>query len=365
MPVSRRVLHVVRTDGVSGAENHLAALAAHLPALGWNADFLIASRFPDRLEGFALDLRSRGCAVRVEPMRGDVNPRLLRAIRRALVRGDHDLVHTHLVHADWHAGLASLGLRSPSLVSTKHNHDPFRARQPFRAVEAAWMRRNAATIAISASLSDFVEANNGTRPVTVLYGWPADPSVVPREPVPPGRLLAVGRLEPQKGFDVLLDAIAILAAQDVDVRLDIAGEGSLRGALEAQIATAGLQDRVQLLGQRSDVPDLMRAAYLFVHSARWEGFGLVLLEAMSAALPIVATAVGAIPEVVADGETGLLVAPDDAAAFAGAIAQLVLDPERAARISAAGLERLRSRFAPELMARRTVDVYERALIRRA
>ena len=100
-------------------------------------------------------------------------------------------------------------------------------------------------------------------------------------------------------------------------------------------------------------------ADLFVHPARWEGFGLVLLEAMSAGLPIVTTRVGAIPEVI--GADGLLVAPDDARALADAVASLVTDPDRAAALGAAGRERLCRRFSPAEMARRTSAVYERAL----
>lgn len=354
----RRVLHVIRTTGVSGAENHLAALAAELPSYGWTPDFLLAAPDPAALGGFAARLAASGGRVRGLRMRADVSPQLLAAIRRALTSLDHDLVHTHLVHADWHGGLAAAGLSQPGLVTTKHNHDPFRARQPFKAVEGAWLRRNAAAIAISDSLADFVTEHNGVRPETVLYGWPAGP-----DPQRSGgavrSLLAVGRLESQKGFDVLIDALAILRESGHGLRLEIAGEGSERARLQARIERAGLADDVRLLGQRDDVPDLMRSADLFVHPARWEGFGLVLLEAMSAALPIVTTRVGAIPEVI--GADGLLVAPDDARALADAVASLVTDPDRAAALGAAGRERLCRRFSPAEMARRTSAVYERAL----
>jgi glycosyltransferase involved in cell wall biosynthesis len=175
------------------------------------------------------------------------------------------------------------------------------------------------------------------------------------------RLLAVGRLEPQKGFDVLVDAVAILRRQGVDVKLDIAGEGGERARLTAQIARAGLEAHVALLGRREDVAALMRGADAFVHPARWEGFGLVLLEAMSAGLPIVATAVGAIPEVVADGETALLAPPDSPEAFAAAVAGLVADPVLARRLGVGGYERLSTRFTPVEMARRTAAVYASAL----
>jgi glycosyltransferase involved in cell wall biosynthesis len=104
----------------------------------------------------------------------------------------------------------------------------------------------------------------------------------------------------------------------------------------------------------------MRDADVLVHPARWEGFGLVLLEAMRAGLPIVATRVGAIPEVVRDGVTGLLVPPDDPAALAQAIARLCADAGAAARMGSAGFERLREEFSPGRMAAETLAVYEAA-----
>ena len=345
----RRVLQVIRTAGVSGAENHLAELVAGLPEHGWRADVLLGVPTGADLGRYAERL---GAVTTVAAPR-DFSLPLLAHLRRALSGDTYDLVHTHLVHADWHAAVVPRP-RVP-LVSTKHNHDPFRARQPFKAVESLWLRRCAATIAISDSLADFVAAHNGVRPVTVRYGWSAAVGARPRPERPVRSLLAVGRLEPQKGYDVLIDAIA----QVPEVRLDIAGEGGQRERLEQLIAQHGIGDRVRLLGQRADVPELLARADAFVHSARWEGFGLVLLEAMAAALPIVATEAGAIPEVV--GDAALLVPPDDPGALAGAIRRLAGDPALAQRLGADGLERLRSHFSPEAMVARTVAVYEQAL----
>jgi glycosyltransferase involved in cell wall biosynthesis len=131
--------------------------------------------------------------------------------------------------------------------------------------------------------------------------------------------------------------------------LVVLGEGPERERL------AG--DGVYLPGRVGDVAAWYRRAELLVHPARWEGFGLALLEAMLAGLPVVATRVSSIPEIVADGETGVLVEPDDAAALARAIAS-VLDEPRG--LGAAGRARARAEFSVERMARRTLDVYARA-----
>ncbi|MBA2476846.1 MAG: glycosyltransferase family 4 protein, partial [Actinobacteria bacterium] len=102
-----------------------------------------------------------------------------------------------------------------------------------------------------------------------------------------------------------------------------------------------------------------------VHPARWEGFGLVLLEAMLAGLPVVASRVSSIPEIVADGATGLLVGADDVPGLTRALDSLLADPQRARRLGEAGRERARAEFSEERMARRTLALYERALSGRA
>jgi FkbM family methyltransferase len=353
------VLQVLKTDGVSGAENHLALLVEHLRRHGWTSDVLIAAPRPAELHAYARRLSRHAGRVVLVPMRSDVSLRLLRRLAVALGGDEHDLVHTHLVHADWHAGLASLVTHRVPLVSTKHNHDRFRTHPVFRIGERTWLRRCDASIAISDSLAAFVEDSTGVRPETIRYGWPADgrpvrPSGLARE------LLAVGRLEPQKGFDVLIEAVGRLRAAGHAVRLRVAGEGSERARLERLIESHGLDDEVSLLGQRTDVEALMASADVFVHTARWEGFGLVLLEAMRSWLPIVATRVGAIPEVLGeDSPTGLLVPPDDAEAFAAAIVRLITEPGLAADLGRAGHERLATVFTPERMAASTAALYER------
>jgi glycosyltransferase involved in cell wall biosynthesis len=358
-----RVLHIMRMSGVSGSEHQLTELVRELGRLGWASDVLIPSPDPGAVRWFAEHLVANGAsAATTVAMRRDLSPGLLRRLA-ALVRGGrYDIAHGHLVHADWHLALASLAAPGVTLVSTKHNHDPFRERRVVQVLEGLTMRRFAEVIAISGSLAEFTQRNSGVPATTVHYGLlPGDPP--PERGGPVKRLLAVGRLEPQKGYEVLIEAVAQARAAGADVELQIAGEGSQRPLLERRITEEDLGAHVILLGQRRDVGDLMLAADAFVHSARWEGFGLVLLEAMRAGLPIVSTAVGAIPEVVADGETGLLVAPDDPAALGAAIIRLVREDGLASALGRAGAARLRSHFDPARMARETVAVYERALSR--
>ena len=146
-----------------------------------------------------------------------------------------------------------------------------------------------------------------------------------------------------------------------DAVLLILGEGPERERLEQLGRELGLGGSLLLPGRAGDVATWLRRAELLVHPARWEGFGLVLLEAMLAALPVVATRVSAIPEIVADGESGLLVPPDDPAALAAALERVLADSGLAQRLGEGGLARARSEFSVERMAGATADVYRRAL----
>lgn len=363
---ARGVLHVMRTAGISGAERHLAILIDGLRAHGWQSDVLLATPRPQALGELTAVLQAAGAGTRIVVTPRDPSARLLRAIARAFRDPRYDVVHSHLVHADWHVGLAGVALRHPALVSTKHNHDPFRTGRAFRTVERIWIRRSDATIAISGSLAEFVERWSGVRPETVLYGLPAGspPGAVPRA-AGLRRLLAVGRLERQKGFDLLIEAMGIARDRGAHVVLRIAGEGTQRPELEQLIRARGLGDRIELLGQRTDVPALMREADVLVHPARWEGFGLVLLEAMREGMAIVASATGAIPEVVEDGRTAILVAVDDAPGLAEAIARVAGDDDVVGDLGAAGYRRLAEIFTPEAMAMRTSEIYQSAIERAA
>jgi glycosyltransferase involved in cell wall biosynthesis len=347
----------MRMSGISGSENHLAELVPELARAGWAVDVLVPSPSPGALDDFVARLEGSARSVDVLGMRADASPALAAELRRRMSSGAYGIVHTHLVHADWHAALAKWTVRSPSaLVSTKHNHDPFRERRPVRVMERLTAREFDRVIAISDSLRGFVVETSAVRADTVRYGL--QPPPVPSVERAPRDLLAVGRLEPQKGVDVVLRAMREVVGRFPDVRLRVAGDGGQRETLGALTSELGLDRHVEFLGQRTDVVRLMAQAGLLVHGARWEGFGLVLLEAMAAATPIVATAVGGIVEVVDDRTTGVLVPPDDPDTLAATIIALLEDPQRASAMGAAGRRRLEERFSPERMGRETVEIYE-------
>jgi glycosyltransferase involved in cell wall biosynthesis len=344
-----RVLHVHRIGGIGGSERHLLTLLPALAARGIDVRFLgldDTRRAPDPFYDALAVPYERVSAPR------DLDPRLLRAIRRAA--RNVDLVHTHLVHADVYGAFGDR-----TLVSSKHNDDPFRA-GAFRFVERALARRTAKIIAITHALARFQIERVGlpaAKVEVVHYGldeppvaWgtnPPEDNAEPEERI----ALAVCRLEPQKGVDVAVEALADVP----NTRFIVLGEGSERAQLERRAAELGV--RLSLPGRVPDVAAWLRRADVLVHPVRWEGFGLALLEAMLASLPVVATAVSSIPEIVVDGETGVLVPPEDPEALAAAINRVLDNP---GRLGERGYARARSEFSVEKMVDRTLAVYDAA-----
>ncbi|HMP06045.1 MAG TPA: glycosyltransferase [Lacipirellulaceae bacterium] len=176
---------------------------------------------------------------------------------------------------------------------------------------------------------------------------------------------AAGRLSPEKGFDVFVDMAGRIAGDMTDVGFAIFGEGPLRDQLAADIRTRGLQDRVVLAGFRSDLCELLPQLDVLVLSSRTEGLPVVLLEAMAADVPVVATSVGGVPEVIEDGRCGLLVPPDDPNALTHAVGQLAADAAMRQQLGRAGAQRVAERFSQAEQAQRYYEVFARLLAARA
>jgi glycosyltransferase involved in cell wall biosynthesis len=347
-----RVVHVHRIRGIGGSERHLLTL---LPALAdrgletlfvglddprWNpTDFYGSLRVP---------------AVRIRSAR-DLDPLLLVRLARTL---HADVVHTHLVHADVYGGVAAT-LRGTRLVSTKHNDDPFRT-GPFRFAERGLIRLADRVVTITDSLRRFTVERVGApadKVETIHYGLddlpePWGANAPDRVPAGARVALAVARLTPQKGIDVAVHALAKLPG---DVVLVVLGDGPERARLEQLARTLGVERRLFLQGRVPDVAAWLERSTVLVHPARWEGFGLGVLEAMLAGLPVVASNVSSLPELVVDAETGYLVKPDDPPALARSVLQALERPS----LGAAGRERARQEFSVDRMAARTAELYAR------
>jgi glycosyltransferase involved in cell wall biosynthesis len=362
--VKLRIVHVAKVAGISGAENHLLLLLPALGARGHDVRLLMLHEGEPGAAELAERLEAAGVPVERLRMRAPVDPLVFGRLVRAVRRHPPDVLHTHLVHADFHGLPAGRLARVPLLVSTKHGFNPFRDRRSFAAADRMVGRLADVHIAISAGLARYLAESEGFEEGAfeiVHYGLDAgpDPPATPGEP----RLALVGRLIPIKGHEVLLEAIARARAELPDVTLELAGEGPLEPELRAAVARLELGGAVTFLGHVAPPTPVYERAEIVVVPSFGEGFGMVALEAMERGRAVIASDVGGLPEIVAAGETGLIVPPGDASALAAAIVELAGDSARAAALGAAGRARALAEFSQERCTERIEQLYLAALSR--
>jgi glycosyltransferase involved in cell wall biosynthesis len=354
------VAHVDAETGFSGGEVQVFLLIEGLRRFG-HACVL----FCPPGSRSAAEAERRGIPVRTMPMRSDLDLLAVRRIARAVRAVAPDLVHLHTGRATWLGGLAARLAGVPAITTRRQDKEE-RPGPRTRLVYGSLVRRAVAiSPAVRRRLADggVAEARlalipSSVDPATLVpVEGPArartrvraELGLTPDEPV----LLVLAALVERKGIDVLLEALARLrdgragAAAEPPALL-VAGDGPARGALAAQAARLGLAG-VRFLGLRADKAELLAACDAFVLPSRFEGLGVAALEAMAAGRAVVATTVGGLGEAVVDGETGLLVPPDDPAALAAALARLLCDPAERLRLGAAGPARVAQGFLAEQM----------------
>lgn len=368
-----RVLHIIKVTQIGGAERHLLTLLPALAQRGIASEWLMLVE-PERPVPEMSD-EAEACDIPLTRLliRHHADLTLVPRLRAAIAERQPDVVHSHLVHADTYALPAARLAGVKTIVTTRHNDDRFRERLPMRALNGALWRQWAGGIVISRALHDFVTRYEGASPAqlrVIPYGMDyiapnpdeqsrARQALLHACQLPDDALLVgiAARLVPQKGLAHALHAWPELLHAVPQAHLVIAGDGPLRAELESETDALNLRGRVHFLGWRHDVPHIMAGLDVFLLPSLWEGFGLVLLEAMAQRLPIVATQVSAIPEVVQHGETGLLIPPRDPSAIAEALTMLLRDRALRRHMGLMGEDRLERHFSAARMAEATRDFY--------
>lgn len=342
-----RILLLIRAKKFGGAENHVATLAAGLRAHGH--EVLVAC--PDTAWVAA---RCREHDVETHPlaMHGLIDLISYWKLRRLIQTWRPDVVHAHGVLPSQYTGIAALGTEVPA-ISTAHSTGAHKH-----------MRRMRHIIAVS----DAVRKNllsNGYAPERITRVYNGVPDVPPGNRaalrcelgIPDGQfaLVCAARFNPQKGLEVLVEAMKRLPAH---VHAYLIGDTETNYGHRIVAAAAG-DPRIHFPGYRNDVPRLLPAFDAAVSTSHKEAFSLSIAEAAAARLPVVATAVGGVPEVVLDGETGLLVPSGRPEEFAAAVSKLLADPQIAASLSRRGRERYEKNFTTGNMVSNTERVYQR------
>jgi glycosyltransferase involved in cell wall biosynthesis len=357
------VLHTQKVAGISGSEAHLLQLLPDLRARGWDVRFLMLHEEEPGAFEFARQLEARGVPLEAIRLRADVDPLAFTEVVAHLSRQRPRILHTHLVHADVYGQLAGALSRVPVRLSTKHGFNDFREGRFFGLADRTVGSLAHVQIAISQGLAHYLAETEGFDEQAfeiVHYGISAEDGVSPYAGSAP-RLLCVGRLIPIKGHLVLLRALAQARGRLPGLVLDVAGRGPLEPALKAYARELGVEHAVRFLGFVSPVRRAFEDAAIVVVPSLGEGFGMVALEAMERARPVIASAVGGLPEIVAHGETGFVVPAGDAEALGGAVVELASDLERAAALGVAGRQRAIAEFPPERCVERLESLYAVAL----
>ena len=351
--LSRRVIHLASGREWRGGQNQVLLLSRALAAQSDLVEQVVVTGRGTRL---AEELSRAGVPVRLVTWRAGLSPAALLGALREVNRGP-GLLHAHDAHALTLAGSAGALTGTPYVVTRRVD---FHLRRP------GFWARAARVIAISDAVRRILleDGIDPARIVTVPSGIDVGavrrtrPGGIRRElglPETVPLAVSVGALVGHKDHATLVDAAALLRARQPELHWVIAGEGPLRGKLEAQIASLGLADRVRLLGHVDEPLRLIAAADVFVMSSAEEGLGTSVLDAMALDVPIAATRAGGIPEML-EGGAGLLTAPRDGAALASSVDQLLSDASIRADVVGRAQSRV-ERWSAQAMAEGVLGVY--------
>jgi glycosyltransferase involved in cell wall biosynthesis len=367
MAEQRRILQILPNLGTGGAERAMVDLTAGLLRSGF--EVAAVSLYNPAETGLEAELAAAGVPVSYLGKSRGFDPRQFRRIARVLEGFRPHLVHTHRYALSY--AWPAVHRRRVPCVHTVHNLAEKEVPPLHRRVFRKAYRGGVVPVAISSQVAQSLAQVYGLTDVPLIpngidvekyqrggaqrEAWRRAQGLEVADLV----CVTVGRLAPQKNYALLLRAFRQVADALPAARLLVAGEGVSREELEKLHGALGLADRVTFLGARADIPELLAAADLFVLSSDWEGHPLAVMEALAAGLPVVATAVGGVPEQVDEGRTGLLVPPGDPSALAAALLRLLPDAPRRGEMGERAREQAAARFSVERMTRSYEELYAR------
>jgi glycosyltransferase involved in cell wall biosynthesis len=367
-----RVVFLSHAFMVGGAEEMVLNLVRHLPARFEPVVACIHDAGP-----IGEEIRQTGVPFRVLGLTpGLLRPFDVLRLRDFLVECDPAIVHTFLLTGSLYGRFAAMMAKVPIVIGTEVNI--YERKRAAHAMAERWlMRRTDAVVASAESVRDFYIKQVQADPdkVEVIYNavdWSQlQTTMSPEEfrasvgaPTDAPVAGIIARLTEQKAHRVLFDAMAHHPGLS-RLHLLVVGDGELRDDLRSRVATLGLQGRVHFLGARRDLGNILAGIDVFVMPSFWEGLPLSLVLAMGAGLPVVATSVAGIPEVVQDGVSGLLVPPGDTAALGDALARAINDKPSSALMGQAARAYVTPRFGVDGYVASVTSLYDRLLAGRS
>ncbi len=363
-----KVLQLISSGGYYGAENMLLNLCASQQKAGCQNSLMIFYNVHAPNIEFYERARRRGLSVRMVHCQGRADWRAVRQIEECIQEDGIEVLHTHGYKADLYGYVAARRSGRP-IVATCHNWlGGTAALGIYNHLDRMALKRFHGLAAVSDSVAQrLLDSGVAAKKIrTIANGIDVEPFERAR-PLPvfdfDGNNVVgiVARLDLQKGFECLLRATRELCGAFPELKVVIVGEGPDRQAIENMIQRFGLQSSVIVAGQHSDMPAIYAAMDIFVLPSLNEGLPMTILEAMASSKPVIATRVGAIPTVIKDGETGLLVDPGDANGLRDALARLLADSDLCGRIGSAGHNWVSRNYTSEAMALKYRQMYDEVL----
>jgi glycosyltransferase involved in cell wall biosynthesis len=366
----KKILQLIDSLNFGGAEVLLIDLVRGIKEAGYDVSVGYSTRGP--LEKKLLELGVPSARL---PRLGRIDPFLFFKMCQLIVREKPDIVHTHLFKSDLHGRLAARLCGVPVVVSTSHNNDVWAKRFPLGYLYGLTAKLTDQVIAVSSEVRDYQIQHTGISKDKIIviengvhvqkFSSHKDSARAIRAEFQIGDsaplIGVIGRLQPQKDHGNFLNAAVEIRKKMPDARFLIVGDGPLREELIAQAQTLDLESAVIFCGVRQDIPAVLAALDVLVISSKWEGLPVTLLEGMAARRPIASTTVGGVPNVVVDGESALLVPPQDPSALANACLKILQDPPLAQSLADAGFARVKSQFSLDAMIAKTLNLYQELL----
>jgi glycosyltransferase involved in cell wall biosynthesis len=363
-----KVLQLISSGGYYGAENMLLNLCASQQKAGCENSLMLFYNVHAPNVEFYERARRRGLSVRMVHCQGRADWRAVRQIEECIQEDGIQLLHTHGYKADLYGYVAARRCAKP-IVATCHNWvGGTAALGIYNRLDRMALKRFQGLAAVSDSVAQrLLDSGVAAKKIRTIANGIDVGTFERAHPLPVfefdgSKVIGmVARLDLQKGFEYLLRAARDLCAAFPVFKVVIIGEGPDRQAVESMIQRFGLQSNVILAGQHSDMPGIYAAMDIFVLPSLNEGLPMTILEAMSASRPVIATRVGAIPKVIKDGETGLLVDPADVDGLRNALARLLTDSDLCRRLGSTGHDWVSRNYTSEAMALKYRQMYDEVL----
>lgn len=373
----KKILFYTDTPIHGGAERHMLQLATHLPKNKYSIE-LACSNYK-QLNSWCKEWTTAGFKVHRVKVAHKHDPRTLFQLKKILKSTDPDLLHLHL----WNPGgcryaFSAVDKRSTKLISTEH--DPFPISKLKKGIKKKALKKTDHTITVSdtnkklmlklypevkgkiSTVHNGIDLDQFDKSI-ITFSTQAKDKV--REKIFKAAhddfiILTIAELHPRKGLSYLIEAFKKIQEQKTKTKLVIVGKGPQKAKLEKLIKKLELSDSVILAGHQDEIPQILKSADLFVLPSVKEAFGLVLLEAMAAQLPIIATEVGGIPEIIQNHKSGELVPPQDYEALADKILAVMSNNALMQKLAYMGHHRVKT-FDITEMVRKTENIYDTIL----